>query len=118
MTTNPAAAAHTLATLQAWQTAMLGAEKIMNDMAETLGMYPESPVFNAIGALQELATKQAAELVDCELDWLEMWWIEDHFGGKPFEVKIGDGPWQSITGIEQLAAAIVADNQAQTAGAE
>lgn len=99
---------NTLEILTAWQTAMRDCDKVINTLMSGLGLMPESPVLNAIGALQELATKQAAALAGISDDWLGAWWVDNDFGKKPFEVRI-NGEWRSATTLEELIALIEAD---------
>lgn len=99
---------NTLEILTAWQTAMRDCDKVINSLMNGLGLMPESPMLNAVGALQDLATKQAAALAGISADWLEAWWVDCDLGEALLEVRI-DGEWRSVTTIETLIAAIEAD---------
>lgn len=95
--------------LTAWQDAMRESDKVISTLQSALGLWPESPVLNAIGALQELATKQAAALAGTSPDWLEAWWVDGDFGETQLEVSIHGGESQIIATLDDLIAAIAAD---------
>lgn len=92
-----------------WQAAMEATEKSMADLSAAVGCMAGSPLLDAIGVLQGLATRQLSELLGDADKLLEIWWTECSFGAKPLEVQLPGEDLREITTIEDLAKLIFDD---------
>lgn len=95
--------------LYAWNATMHELEEAIYVLNLSLGSNPESSLMKAINALQELATKQAAELVGVSQDWLDAWWLECNFGDKPLQAGLVGEELRTITTLEELMKLILDD---------
>lgn len=102
-----------LAHLREWQDAMQAAEAAMDSLYELLGNDPESPMPQAIAALQGLATRQAGQLLGWTDEWLMAWWLEHSFGTKSMQVLLPGQQWREVMTLEDLAQ-LVADDMAMS----
>lgn len=92
--------------LREWQDAMQATEAAMNNVFEVFGCDPDADLPNAVGALQGLATRQAAQIIGTSDDWLMNWWLEDNFGEKPLKVKLPGQDWREVKTLDELAQVI------------
>jgi hypothetical protein len=81
-----------------WQTRMECADMLIQPVTELLGLAVESPIHQAVWALQEGYTKAVGRLVGDEGNWLEWFAHENDFGRKNMEA----GPTGNMRPIKDL----------------
>lgn len=92
--------------LREWQTKMQALEARMAELM-ALTSAVDSPLNEAIWAVQQAYTAAIAELVGDEELWLEWWWHECDLGNDPQQASSASGePLAMIDTIEKLAALI------------
>ena len=101
-----------LEVLEPWQTAMLRSRDLINKLRETIDPHPESELHKAFDELMHLATEQAAQIIGCNIEWLEVWWLENRFGDNPMTAQFSDSnEWHQADTLPELAALIHKDMQ-------
>lgn len=74
--------------LAEWQARIQTADRLIEPVAEVLGLSPESPIHVAVWSLQNAYTRAVAQLVGDKAEWLDWYASENDFGRK----AIGAGP--------------------------
>ena len=97
--------------LSAWQAAMREVDKQMHALDKVTGCHPESLLSEAIGDMQALLTRQAAELCSIGDDWLMAWWLEHDFGTTPMKAGLVGEELREIRTLEGLVALICDDTE-------
>lgn len=101
--------------LSAWQDAMREVDKQYEKMYALMGVAPESPLWKAVGDMQNLLTDQAADLCCIGADWLMAWWLEHQFGETPMKAGLHGEELREIRTLEELVALICDDTEAADA---
>ena len=98
--------------LSAWQAAMREVDKQYDALYALMGIAPESPLWKAVGDMQNLLTDQAADLCSISADWLMAWWLEHDFGETPMKAGLVGEELREIKTLEELVALICDDTEA------
>lgn len=68
--------------LAEWQARIQTADRLIEPVAEVLGLSPESPIHVAVWSLQNAYTRSVAQLVGDQAEWLDWYASENDFGRK------------------------------------
>lgn len=99
-----------LAHLQTWQQATAELDERMDALSAIVGMQPESPLHEAVGAVWDHYTRTLAALIEAG-DWLDWYYFECAMGAKAMEASPGAGaPLRPIDSLEALARIIAECN--------
>lgn len=98
--------------LTAWQDAVREVDKQYDALHALTGLTPESPLWKAVGAMQNLLTEQTAKLCSIGREWLDAWWLEHDFGAKPMQAGLKGQPLREIKTLEELVDLICDDEEA------
>ena len=97
--------------LTAWQDAMREVDKQYDALHALTGLTPESPMWEAVGDLQNLLTEKTAELCAIGTDWLMAWWLEHDFGETPMYAGLHGEELREIRTLEELVELICDDEE-------
>lgn len=84
-----------------WQTRMECADMPIEPVTECLGLSVESPIHQAVWALQDAYTKAVGKLVGDPAEWLGWYANENDFGRKAFEAGV-TGDMRPIKDLDDL----------------
>lgn len=99
-----------LAHLQTWQQATAELDAQMDALAAIVGMQPESPLREAVGAVWDHYTYTLADLLGAS-DWLDWYYFECAMGAKTMKASPYEGaPMRPIDSLEALAKIITESN--------
>jgi hypothetical protein len=84
-----------------WQTRMECADMLIEPVTECLGLSVESPIHQAVWALQAAYTKAVGKLVGDPAEWLSWYAHENDFGRKAYEAGV-TGDMRPIKDLDDL----------------
>ena len=97
--------------LTAWQDAMREVDEQYDALHALMGLTPESALWKAVGDMQNLLTRQAAELCSIGDDWLMAWWLEHDFGDVPMKAGLVGEELREIRTLDELVDLICDDTE-------
>lgn len=92
-----------LATLLAWQMAMVECSNKMDRLRALVGDLTESPFGDAINGLMDAYTESVAVQIGWDGNALTAWWLDHDFGAKPMQIGLKDEPLRRVSNLDELA---------------